>query len=100
MNTAQRLGSGIGISALIAVFVARVGAFGAQTDAATLSAGFRLVFLGAAAFAVLGSALPLAIIRQPKSAPAVAASGNELATSWQRLAHGNSASTIKEGNVR
>ncbi|MFI5274352.1 MAG: MFS transporter [Ktedonobacterales bacterium] len=65
MNTAQRVGSGIGIAMLVAVLVARVGAFGAQTDAATLSAGFQLAFLGAAAFALLGSMLALAIIRQP-----------------------------------
>ncbi|HEX9413735.1 MAG TPA: MFS transporter [Ktedonobacterales bacterium] len=44
MNTAQRVGSGIGISALVAVFVARVGAFGTQADAATLSAGFQVAF--------------------------------------------------------
>lgn len=89
MNTAQRVGSGIGISALVAVLVARVGAdtafgtVGVQTDAATLSAGFQLAFLGAAAFALLGSALALAIIRQPKQtpkeAPAAAEDEQELA---------------------
>ena len=84
MNTAQRVGSGIGISALVAVLVARVGSVGAQTHAATLSAGFQLAFLGAAAFALLGAVLALAIIRQPKQVPAVAEggtdSGKELAT--------------------
>lgn len=84
MNTAQRVGSGIGISALVAVFVARVGSFGAPTDAATLSAGFRLAFLGAAAFALLGSALALVIIRQPKRAPAVAEGGKEPAPAGAR----------------
>ncbi len=84
MNTAQRVGSGIGISALVAVFVARVGAFGTQADAATLSAGFQVAFLGAAAFALLGSALALVIIRQPKRAPAVAEGGKELATAGAR----------------
>jgi EmrB/QacA subfamily drug resistance transporter len=69
MNTAQRVGSGIGIAVLVAVLVARVGAFGTQTDAATLSAGFQLAFLGAAAFAVLGSVLALLVIQQPKQAP-------------------------------
>src|SRR5260370_428655 len=69
MNTAQRVGSGIGISALVAVFIARVGAFGVLTNTAALSAGFQLAFLGAAAFALLGSVLTLAIIRQPKHAP-------------------------------
>jgi EmrB/QacA subfamily drug resistance transporter len=87
MNTAQRVGSGFGISALIAVFVARVGPFGAQADAATLSAGFQLAFLGAAAFALLGSVLALAIIRRPKQAPIVAKGGDELATAGARTFH-------------
>jgi hypothetical protein len=87
MNTAQRVGSGIGISALIAVFVARVGPFGAQADAATLSAGFQLAFLGAAAFALLGSALALAIIRQPKLSPTVAEGGDESAAAGARTFH-------------
>ncbi|HEX9068214.1 MAG TPA: MFS transporter [Ktedonobacterales bacterium] len=83
MNTAQRVGSGIGIAALVAVFVARVGSFGAQAETTALSAGFQLAFLGAATFAALGAALALLIIRQPKQAPAVAgddAAGHELAT--------------------
>lgn len=80
MNTAQRVGSGIGISALVAVLVARSasdGAFGAHTDATSLSAGFQLAFLGAAAFALLGSVLALLLIRQPKHERAVAAGGRE-----------------------
>jgi len=92
MNTAQRVGSGIGISALVAVLVARVGsdaAVGVHTAAAhsaTLSAGFQLAFLGAAALALLGSVLALAIIRQPKQAhqaqdaSTVAGGEQELAT--------------------
>ena len=68
INTAQRVVSGIGISALIAVFVARAGASTAGASAATLSAGFGLAFLGAAAFALLGAALALLIIRQPRAA--------------------------------
>ncbi|HZC04811.1 MAG TPA: MFS transporter [Ktedonobacterales bacterium] len=80
MNTAQRVGSGIGISVLVAVFVARAGSFGAQTDAATLSAGFRLAFLGAAAFALLGSALALLIIRPPKQTSASAGSDHDATT--------------------
>jgi hypothetical protein len=35
-------------------------------DAAALSAGFRAGFLGAAAFALLGAAFTLALIRQPR----------------------------------
>ncbi len=84
MNTAQRVGSGIGISALVAVLVARVGALGVHTDAATLSAGFQLAFLGAAVFALLGSVLALVIIRPPKQVPqeasTVAGGEQELAT--------------------
>jgi MFS family permease len=70
MNTAQRVGSGIGIAALVAVFAARVGASGSAVSAAALSAGFQLAFLGAAGFALLGAALALVIIRQPRRAPA------------------------------
>jgi EmrB/QacA subfamily drug resistance transporter len=84
MNTAQRVGSGLGLSVLVALFVARVGSLGAQTDAATLSAGFQLAFLGAAAFALLGSALALLIIRAPKPMAAPVESGEELATAGSR----------------
>lgn len=65
MNTVQRVGSGIGIAALMAVFVARVGPVTAHTGATTLAAGFQLAFLGAALLAALGAALALLIIRQP-----------------------------------
>lgn len=65
MNTVQRVGSGIGIAALTAVFVARVGPVTAHTGATTLAAGFQLAFLGAALLAALGAALALLIIRQP-----------------------------------
>lgn len=78
MNTAQRIGSGIGISALVAVYVARVQMFGAQSGAAALSAGFQWAFLGAALIALLGAALTLAVIRQHKPEPA-ADDGPELA---------------------
>jgi hypothetical protein len=77
MNTAQRIGSGIGISALLAVLVARAGSLGAPTDAAALSAGFQWVFLGAAAFALLGWALALLVIQQPKPSTAEAQGNNE-----------------------
>jgi sugar phosphate permease len=84
MNTAQRVGGGIGIAALLAVFVARVGAAGDHPGAATLSAGFQLAFLGAAAFALLGSVLTLAIIQQPKRASAVAQGDEDLEASKTR----------------
>jgi len=89
MNTAQRVGSGIGIAALLAVFVARVGVSPTGISATTLSAGFQLAFVGAAAFALLGAALALAIIRQPRRAPAdatddEAARARELAPAGRR----------------
>jgi EmrB/QacA subfamily drug resistance transporter len=68
MNTAQRVGSGIGIAILTAVFVAQSGPLNALTGAA-LSAGFRAGFLGAAAFALLGAALTVLLIRQPRPQP-------------------------------
>ena len=66
MNTTQRVGSGIGIAVLTAVFVARVGPITAHTDPAALSAGFQAGFLGAAIFALLGAVLTLALLRRPR----------------------------------
>lgn len=84
MNTAQRIGSGLGISALVAVFVARVGQGGVHTDAVALSAGFQLAFLGAAAFALLGAILALVVLRQPKPEQTVARDDHELAATSPR----------------
>jgi EmrB/QacA subfamily drug resistance transporter len=84
MNTAQRIGSGIGISALVAVFVARVGTIGVKTSSATISSGFQLAFLGAAAFALVGSAVALLIIRQPKPTPAEEEGSNKVAMARPR----------------
>jgi EmrB/QacA subfamily drug resistance transporter len=70
MNTTQRVGSGIGIAALTAVFVARVGPVGgavSHTGATALASGFSAGFLGAAAFALLGALLALLLLRQPKT---------------------------------
>ena len=79
MNTAQRVGSGIGVAALTAVFVARVGPLThtAHAGSAALSAGFQAGFLGAALFALLGAVLTLALIRRPKLADGEAESGRE-----------------------
>lgn len=44
----------------------------------------QLAFLGAAAFALLGSVLTLVIIRQPKPVPAAAEGGTELAAAGAR----------------
>lgn len=68
MNTAQRVGSGIGIAVLTSVLVARAGSFDAATSHSALAAGFQAGFLGAALFAILGAVLALAIIRAPKQA--------------------------------
>jgi len=90
MNTTQRVGSGIGIAVLTAVFVARVGPLGplnAHTNLATLAAGFQAGFLGAALFAVLGAVLTLLLIRpiqRPKQAHLDAESGIELAPAGGR----------------
>ena len=77
MNTAQRVGSGIGIAALTAVFVARVGPLSGHGNHAALSAGFQAGFLGASLFALLGAVLTLALLRQPKPARGEAESGDE-----------------------
>lgn len=87
MNTAQRVGSGIGIAALTAVFVARIGPLTASTSLATLATGFQAGFLGAALFAVLGAVLTILIIRQTKQAPSSAEDEKELAPAGARKLH-------------
>ena len=87
MNTAQRVGSGIGIAILTAVFVARIGSSAAPTSSAALAAGFQAGFLGAAIFAVLGAVLTLVIIRQPKHAPSATEGHGELAAADGRKFH-------------
>lgn len=68
MNTTQRVGSGIGIAVLTAVFVARAGTLSAPTSAPALAAGFQAGFLGAAIFALLGAAVALVLLRPPRQA--------------------------------
>ena len=63
VNTMQRIGSGVGIALLSALFAARVGQLPAHPAPSSLVPGFQVVFLGAAFFAVLGAALTLLIIR-------------------------------------
>ena len=87
MNTAQRVGSGIGIAILTAVFVARIGSSAAPTSSAALAAGFQAGFLGAAIFAVLGAVLTLVIIRQPKHAPSATEGHGDLAAADGRKFH-------------
>ena len=87
MNTAQRVGSGIGIAVLTAVFVARIGSPAVGAGSAALAAGFQAGFLGAALFAILGAALTLLIIRQPKAATSGSESDGELAPAGARKLH-------------
>ena len=87
MNTAQRVGSGIGIAILTAVFVARIGSSAAPTSSAALAAGFQAGFLGAAIFAILGAMLTLAIIRQPKHVTGAVEGHGELAAAGERKFH-------------
>jgi MFS family permease len=87
MNTAQRVGSGIGIAILSAVFVARLGSPAAPTTSAALAAGFQAGFLGAAIFAILGAMLTLAIIRQPKHVTGAVEGHGELAAAGERKFH-------------
>ena len=63
VNTMQRIGSGIGIVLLSALFVARIGPLPAHLTPSTLVPGFQVAFLGAAFFAALGAVLTLLIIR-------------------------------------
>lgn len=87
MNMAQRVGSGIGIAVLTAVYVARIGTQGpraADMGASALAAGFQAGFLGAALFAALGAVLTLVLIRQPRQAHNKAESGNEPASAGAR----------------
>ena len=63
VNTTQRIGSGVGIALLSALFAARVGQLSAHPAPSSLVPGFQAAFLGAAFFAVLGAVLTLPIIR-------------------------------------
>jgi len=87
MNTAQRVGSGIGIAVLTAVFVARIGPLTASTSLATLATGFQAGFLGAALFAILGAVLTILIIRQTKQARSGTEDEKELAPAGARKLH-------------
>jgi EmrB/QacA subfamily drug resistance transporter len=87
MNTMQRVGSGIGIAALTAVFVARIGPMTPHTSLTTLATGFQAGFLGAALLAVLGAVLALAILRQLKPSSVSAEGEKELAPAGARKMH-------------
>ncbi len=63
VNTTQRIGSGVGIALLSALFAARVGQLSAHPTPSSLVPGFQAAFLGAAFFALLGAVLTLLIIR-------------------------------------
>ncbi len=63
VNTTQRIGSGVGIVLLSALFTARVGQLPAHPAQARLMPGFQAAFLDAAFFALLGAVLTLLVIR-------------------------------------
>jgi len=87
MNTMQRVGSGIGIAALTAVFVARIGPMTPHTSLTTLATGFQAGFLGAALLAVVGAVLALMILRQPKPSLSTIEGDKELAPANARKFH-------------
>ncbi|CAG6397327.1 MFS transporter [Streptomyces cocklensis] len=71
VNTAQRLGAGLGVAVLAAVATSRTAHHGgAPADA--VNAGFHLAFLGAAGVAALGLLVALASLREPPRAPSPA----------------------------
>lgn len=69
MNTAQRVGGGIGIATLTALFASFAGPLTTSVGPGALSAGFHAAFIAAAALALLGAILTLAIIRRPTAQP-------------------------------
>lgn len=79
VNTLQRFGSGLGIAGLAILASAVVGAGGQGAAPSALAPGLRVAFLGAAALALLGAVLALALIQQPKQARGGARSDKELA---------------------
>ncbi|MDQ3402874.1 MAG: MFS transporter [Actinomycetota bacterium] len=64
VNTSYQVGSALGLAAMTAVAAAATGAAG---DADALTDGFSAAFIGAAAIAVVGAVLTVALIKMPRS---------------------------------
>ncbi|MEE1938045.1 MFS transporter [Streptomyces sp. TRM 70361] len=69
VNTAQRIGAGLGVAVLAALAEARTGPAGGG-DVTALNEGYRLTFLGAALLAAAGVAVGLWLVRRGRSADA------------------------------
>ncbi|MFH0244664.1 MFS transporter [Streptomyces sp. HK10] len=64
VNTAQRIGAGLGVAVLAALAGARTESVGGPEDTAALNEGYQLTFLGAALLATVGVAIGLWLVRR------------------------------------
>lgn len=76
VNTAQRLGAGLGVAVLAAVANARASHHHGGSRADAVNAGFHSAFLGAAGLAALGVAVALLVLR-PRPEPDGGDSGDD-----------------------
>lgn len=66
VNTAQRLGAGMGVAVLAAVANSRTDHHHGGTPADAINAGYHTAFLGAAGLAVLGLVVAVLVVQQPQ----------------------------------
>ncbi|WUH90121.1 MFS transporter [Streptomyces sp. NBC_00433] len=74
VNTAQRLGAGMGVAVLAAVANSRTSHHHGGTPADAVNAGYHSAFLGAAGLAVIGLVVAVLVVQQP---PEPAAAGDK-----------------------